>query len=267
MFNKKLKQELSVAMAELSSLKGLLVAFDKSMAIIEFDRDAKIIAVNDEFIRVMGYKRDEIIGRVHLDMCPATLTQGIKYNLLWKELRAGHCVSGTYPRMDKQGHTIWFDAIYNPVLDDKGIVTKIVKYATDVSERIKKEAEARATLAALNKTMAIVEFDPLGRILFANGHFLHTLGYELPDVIGQYHQMLCAPGYAQTLEYKDFWRRLGKGEFIAGHFKCVDRKGKAVWLDASYNPIYGADGKLIKIAKFSINTAERIGMSNVNYFG
>lgn len=113
------------------------------------------------------------------------------------------------------------------------------------------DQDLQAINTALNRVQALIEFDLEGIILHANENFLATVGYTLAEVQGRHHAMFCDPEYVKTAEYKDFWARLGRGEYNRGDFKRVGKGGREVWINASYNPIIGADGKAYKIIKFA----------------
>ncbi len=106
-------------------------------------------------------------------------------------------------------------------------------------------------IAAINRSQAVIEFGLDGTILTANDNFLNTLGYRLEQVQGKHHSMFLEPAYAASQEYKDFWARLGRGEYFAGEFKRVGKGGKEVWIQASYNPILDANGRPYKVVKFA----------------
>jgi methyl-accepting chemotaxis protein len=113
------------------------------------------------------------------------------------------------------------------------------------------DQDLQAINTALNRVQALIEFDLEGIILHANENFLATVGYTLAEVQGRHHAMFCDPEYVKTAEYKDFWARLGRGEYNRGDFKRVGKGGREVWINASYNPIIDADGKAYKIIKFA----------------
>ena len=113
------------------------------------------------------------------------------------------------------------------------------------------EQDLQAINAALNRVQALIEFDLEGIILHANENFLATVGYTLAEVQGRHHAMFCDPEYVKTAEYKDFWARLGRGEYDRGDYKRMGKGGREVWINASYNPIIDADGKAYKIIKFA----------------
>ncbi|SEN85979.1 methyl-accepting chemotaxis sensory transducer with Pas/Pac sensor [Duganella sp. CF517] len=113
------------------------------------------------------------------------------------------------------------------------------------------EQDLQAINAALNRVQALIEFDLEGIILHANENFLATVGYTLAEVQGRHHAMFCDPEYVKTAEYKEFWARLGRGEYDRGDYKRVGKGGREVWINASYNPIIDAAGNAYKIIKFA----------------
>ncbi|MEI2622724.1 MAG: PAS domain-containing methyl-accepting chemotaxis protein [Giesbergeria sp.] len=146
---------------------------------------------------------------------------------------------------------VWLQASYNPLLDLAGKPFKIVKFATEITAEKARNADFEGKMAAVDRVQAVIEFDLQGRVLHANSNFLNLFGFELVDVIGQHHRLFCEAAYTRTPEYLMFWDRLGHGEFFAGEFRRVSRTGQDVWLQASYNPIFDAEGKPFKIVKFA----------------
>jgi len=111
--------------------------------------------------------------------------------------------------------------------------------------------ELSAVSAALNRVQAVIEFDMQGTILHVNDNFLAVLGYTLEEVRGQHHRMFCDPDYARTEAYRQFWERLGRGEFDRGEYRRIGRGGREIWINASYNPVLGEDGRPYKVIKFA----------------
>ncbi len=258
MFNHTLKTELAARRAEVAEYQGLIAALERSMAVVEFDLNGKVLRANDNFMKTLGYSSAQLAGKTHRDFCPSALTSSPAYAEFWQELRAGKFVSGTFKRVDAHGKIIWLEASYNPVLDERGQVVKVVKYALDVTRKVEQEAATRSKLAALDRAMAVIEFDLNGQVLDANENFLAVMGYSLTELKGKHHRMFCEPAQVNSPEYADFWRRLNNGEFFTGQFKRIGKHGRVVWLEASYNPVYDGDGKLIKIVKFASDISERV---------
>ncbi|MDY3559258.1 methyl-accepting chemotaxis protein [Gemmata sp. JC673] len=112
-------------------------------------------------------------------------------------------------------------------------------------------ADFAGQIAAVGKAMAVIEFKLDGTIVSANENFLGAVGYRLPEIQGRHHSMFMKPAEANGPEYRELWARLNRGEFIAREFKRIGKGGKEVWIQASYNPILGLDGKPYKVVKFA----------------
>jgi methyl-accepting chemotaxis protein len=118
--------------------------------------------------------------------------------------------------------------------------------------------ETEAKLAALNKAQAVIEFNLDGSIITANENFLRTVGYTLADIQGKHHSMFVEPAFRETAAYAEFWRRLKAGEYQAARYKRLGKGGKEVWIEASYNPLLGRDGKPYKIVKFATDITRQM---------
>ncbi|PML78360.1 methyl-accepting chemotaxis protein [Enterovibrio norvegicus] len=133
-----------------------------------------------------------------------------------------------------------------------------------IGTRDEASEDANAKMAALDKSLAVIEFDPTGKILTANDNFLGVMGYKLSDIQGKSHAMFVEPEYASTQEYKTFWAQLGRGKSQTAEFKRVGNDGKLVWIQASYNPVYNAEGNVVKVVKFASDiTKHKIRALNV----
>src|SRR5215212_6576005 len=111
--------------------------------------------------------------------------------------------------------------------------------------------EIKAKLEAIDRAQAVIEFNLGGSIITANENFLRTVGYSLPEIQGKRHSMFVEAAFRETAAYAEFWRRLKAGEYQAARYKRLGKGGKEVWIEASYNPLLGRDGKPFKIVKFA----------------
>ena len=118
------------------------------------------------------------------------------------------------------------------------------------------QIEMAGKVAAISKSMAVIEFALDGTILTANDNFLRTVGYSLDEVRGRHHSMFVEENYRTSYEYKEFWIRLGRGEFEAKDYKRIGKGGKEIWLSASYNPIMDQSGRPMKVVKFASDITE-----------
>lgn len=236
---------------------AVLAAMNRSQAVIEFDMEGNILNANANFCSALGYEHSEIVGKHHRMFVDPAESASVEYRDFWALLGSGKFDQRQYKRMGKGGKEIWIEASYNPVL--RGTKPyKVVKFATDITAIKLKAAEDAGKLAAVSRVQAVIEFTPQGDILTANENFLNTLGYQLADVQGRHHSMFCDPSYSTSADYREFWERLRSGHFVAEEFVRIGRGGRKVHIQASYNPIFGLDGKVFKVVKFATDITARV---------
>ncbi len=127
-------------------------------------------------------------------------------------------------------------------------------------------ADLEGQIAAIHKAQAVIEFDLNGIVQFANDNFLKALEYTLAEVQGKHHRMFCESVFSSSQEYRDFWEKLGRGEFESKEYKRIGKGGKEVWIQASYNPIFDKKGRPFKVVKYATDvTAQKL--SNADYQG
>ncbi|MEK8048955.1 PAS domain-containing methyl-accepting chemotaxis protein [Ideonella sp. DXS22W] len=238
--------------------QGKLEAIDRAQATIEFDIDGKVLRANANFLKLMGYRLEDIQGRHHRMFVDADEAASAEYMNFWERLSRGEVFGGEYRRLGRNGREVWIQATYNPVFDPSGRPVKVVKFATDVTEAKLRNAEFEARVQAIDKGQAVIEFDLDGRVLNANRNFLAAMGYTLREIQGQHHSLFCSPEYTQSTEYRVFWLRLNEGEFISGRFQRVGKYNREVWIQATYNPIFDLNGKVSKIIKYAFDVTHEV---------
>ncbi|MDY3554856.1 methyl-accepting chemotaxis protein [Gemmata sp. JC717] len=118
-------------------------------------------------------------------------------------------------------------------------------------------ADYQGQIAAIRKAMAVIEFNLDGTVVSANDTFLTIFGYAAHEIQGRHYSMFVEPAHASGPEFREFWAKLNRGEYVAGEFKRVGKGGKELWVQASYNPIVGTDGKPYKVVKFATDITEQ----------
>ncbi|WP_039755777.1 methyl-accepting chemotaxis protein [Chromobacterium haemolyticum] len=257
-FSGKLKEQLNELTGQLDGLRGMLSAIDRSMAMIQFTPDGIVTNVNENFLRTMGYRREEVIGKHHRIFCDKNHVSSAAYAEFWQKLKRGEPVNGRFSRYAKNGDEIWLEASYTPVLSSDGQVCGVVKVASDISEQVHQEQSDQAIRLAISRSMAQIEFDLDGNIQDANENFLNTFGYTLAEIRGKHHRMLCDADYAASPDYAEFWRQLRQGKFFQGQFKRLSKNGQTIWLEATYNPVYDLNGKPVRVVKFAQDISRRV---------
>ncbi|MCY1645651.1 methyl-accepting chemotaxis protein [Caulobacter sp. SL161] len=237
-------------------------ALDKSLAMIEFDVKGTILAANANFCKAMGYEAREIIGKHHSLFVDPEYAASQAYRDFWMKLGQGQFDAREYLRLGKGGREVWIQASYNPVKNSAGKVTRILKVATDITAQKEVEAERTAKLDAVERVQATIEFTVDGVILNANENFLATVGYALSEIQSKHHSIFVDPAEARSEAYAAFWRRLNAGEFVAAEFRRIGKGGKEVWIQASYNPVFDAKGRVVKVVKFATDVTGRVDAVN-----
>jgi methyl-accepting chemotaxis protein len=230
---------------------AVLQAISCSRASIEFALDGTILTANANFLNTVGYSLGEVQGRHHSLFVDPAECGSQAYRDFWAALARGEFQRAEYKRFGKGGRELWLQAIYNPICDSQGKPYKVVKFATDVTQDRLRRADVAGQIAAINRSQGVIHFDMDGTILDANENFLGVVGYRLDEVRGQHHRTFVEPSHAQSAEYLQLWEALRRGEYQAGVFKRLGKGGRAVWIQASYNPIFDADGQPFKVVKYA----------------
>ena len=253
---------IDITAAELASAQSLsnpiLNALDQSQASIVFNLDGTIVEANENFLKTVGYRAEEIIGQHHSLFVDPAHADSEAYRQFWRTLNNGEFVAGKFSRVGKAGNQIWLQASYNPVLDGQGRPHKVVKYAVDITaaEQANEYSGANQIIKALDQSQARIEFNLDGTIITANENFLKAVGYLLHEIVGQHHRMFVRPAYAATEEYRRFWGDLANGKVLSGKYERVGKSGDLIWLQANYIPVTDKDGRPVKLIKFAVNITD-----------
>lgn len=228
-------------------------ALKSQMAMIEMAESGQIITANEIFLKAMRYELGEIEGKHHRMFCAQEHVNSMEYSTFWRRLADGERLSDRFKRVDKYGTDIWLEASYIPIKNENGKVVKVIKIATDITALVAQENSNRSLIEALNRSMAVIEFDLSGKVITANENFLSATGYVLGEIQGRNHRIFCSDEHAISLEYKDFWEGLRSGIHASGLYRRVDKMGREIWLNATYNPLFDITGKLYGVIKIASN--------------
>ncbi|HEX6636803.1 MAG TPA: methyl-accepting chemotaxis protein, partial [Steroidobacteraceae bacterium] len=234
-----------------ADFRGQIAAINRAQAVIEFNMDGTVREVNENFAQLMGYARSEVLGKHHTQFVESSHAASSDYRAFWDKLNRGQYEVGTYKRIAKGGREVWIQASYNPIPDLGGKPFKVVKYATDVTEQMVRNADFAGQLEAISKSQAVIEFDMDGTVRKVNENFARTMGYTSSEVVGRHHSMFVPAATSGSADYRAFWAKLNGGEAEIGTYGRVAKGGREVWLQASYNPIPDANGKPFKVVKYA----------------
>jgi len=166
---------------------GMIEAFDRNQAVIEFDTEGNILKANENFLATVGYAEHEVVGSHHRMFCETSLVNSAEYREFWANLANGETQSGQFKRLNKAGEEIWLQANYTPIIDSHGKTFKIVKSAADVTEReLARQASEERRLRQEEEQKTIVDSLAHGLDRLSEGDFTISLPETFP---AEYEQL------------------------------------------------------------------------------
>lgn len=239
---------------------GLLAALGKLQGLMQFDLRGCVSDANAFALDLFGYQRDELLGQPHQLLCTATRERQQEERQFWSLLAEGQSQAGEFRRVDKQGREVWIQARYVPLSHDGGQPDHVIALIDDITATMHARQDVSGKIQAIERVQAVIEFDLQGRVLRANDNFLRTFGYQEQELLGRHHRMFCTEDDVRASSYRQLWEGLERGQFQSGEFRRLDKLGREVWIQASYNPILDVDGRPLKVIKFAtdITAAKRL---------
>jgi methyl-accepting chemotaxis protein len=235
---------------------AIVEAMRSAFATIRFTADGVIEDANEGFLETMGYTREQIVGQRHAMFLFDADAGSKAYASFWTRLAEGKPFLDRVKRRTASGATLYLEANYLPVRNAEGTVTHVVKFARDVTGAELRDRRLSATVDAIDRTAGMIEFAPDGTIMAANANFCALMGYAEADLVGKHHRIFMPEGEAALPAYAQFWDDLRAGKACSDQFRRVARSGADVWIQASYNPIVGADGVVQGVIKVASDVTE-----------
>ncbi|WP_291725340.1 PAS domain S-box protein [Bernardetia sp.] len=262
-----------------------LRAIDNSVAMLEMDSEGQILQVNENFLKIMGYeKKEDLEGKYHSDLVEKGTVLTEEYLDLWKKLRQGETVEGTFKRMYSTGKTVWVRGSYTPTLNSKNELAKVTKLSYDVTESKKQqielenlleqmtaqEEEMRISMEYLQNTQeeldrktkefkdfhnfindfnVIIDFDEKGTILSVNELCEKITGYDESEVIGHSYSDFEELEGNETFEH--LWKETIEGDYTERIVKVKAADGSIIFLKTFYIPIHDQNNEVTKITAVS----------------
>ncbi|MEM9704848.1 MAG: methyl-accepting chemotaxis protein [Pseudomonadota bacterium] len=229
--------------------EGMLAALDRTQAIAEMTLDGVITHANELFAKTLGMSVHDLVGKRHSELLDEHTASSDEHRALWEKVRSGAGQTSTMKHITRMGDPVWFQASITPILDMGGDPFKAVFYGIDVTAESVRAFDAEGQVEAIKRGQAVIEFDLDAKILAANQNFLDAMGYEASEVVGAKHALFLEEDYRNSSEYEKFWSDLRRGEAQYGEFRRISSAGEFVWLQATYNPIVGLDGRVYKVVE------------------
>ena len=258
MFFSRKSEKPSAESLNIAEKLSVLESIYKTQAVAEFSIEGTILTANPLYHDLFGCHNESLINRPHKELCHPKDVNSPEYATFWQKLAAGTLVNGQFRRKNADGKTIWLDATYAPIRDTTGQVIKVVKIAHDVTSLMEKNNRVTDAFKAVERSMAVVEFDCNGVIQRANENFLAATGYSASEIVGKHHRMFVPEEDASKPEYEQLWKNLAAGKFSSDRFRRVRKDGKDLRLEASYTPLISSEGDVYGVVKFATDITDNV---------
>ena len=229
---------------------------DSATIVSVADKYGKITYVNKKFEDVSGWSLGEVIGKDH-NVVNSGLQPDGYWGKMYEKVMKGEIWNDVVTNKGKSGELYYVDTYIKATFDKYGKLEGFSSIRQDVTDLKKKEVEIRNRMNAINKSNAVIEFDLKGNIIFANELFLNTMGYSsLDEVVGKHHRIFIDEDHSKSEEYSLFWEKLNDGILFTGEITRVKKDGSLIYLQATYNPIIGMDGKIYRVMKIATDVTK-----------
>ena len=210
-----------------AAFESQMVAINKAQAVIEFDLEGTVLTANENFLHMTGYTLEEIQGQHHRMFCESSSVESLEYQTFWAKLHRGKFYAGIFRRIGKGGKEIWVQATYNPIVNAQGQPYKVVKFATDITSRMRLEEALKTKEDELGHAISftqnlvdttadgIITIDEYGMIESFNKAAQESFGYSENEILGKNVSLLMPPPYRDEHDgYLEQYRRTGQPHII-----------------------------------------------------
>lgn len=240
--------------ADVSNLKSELNVRTEIMnltsIVSEADLKGDILSINEKFMEVSKYPKEELIGHGHNTTRHPDMPKEV-FKEMWATIGRGKLFRGVVKNRAKDGTPYYVDAVIAPILGDNGKPRKYLGVRYDITEMEIERQNMKGVIRAIDGSFAYIEFDTKGNVITANAIFQDLMDCHGDELKGRHHKNFCDPAFVNSAEYTQHWADLNAGKSKNGIFKRYTKTGKEVWLQAVYAPVTDETGRVVKIVKIA----------------
>jgi methyl-accepting chemotaxis protein len=245
--------ELGDVFHSISIIGNNFNAINRSQASLFVALDGKVEFANDNFLACTGYSLHEIVGKPFRNLCPTSSHPWIQQ---WDSLVAGHEIHGEYEVARSDGAACWLQATCNPILGLEGETTRIIVFATDISEEVasRKEVEMLSLVAEKTDNLVVIT-DAQQRIEYVNDGFTRLTGYTFEECVGRKPSFLQGEDTdPQTLNHVR--QQIQSQEPFYDEILNYTKDRKPYWVSMAINPVFDKSGKLVRFVSIQGDVTE-----------
>uniref|UniRef100_Q07SD7 Methyl-accepting chemotaxis sensory transducer with Pas/Pac sensor n=1 Tax=Rhodopseudomonas palustris (strain BisA53) TaxID=316055 RepID=Q07SD7_RHOP5 len=220
------------------------------------DTKGDIVSVNDKFIEISKFTRDELIGRPHNITRHPDMPKEV-FKEMWSTIGRGKIFRGVVKNRAKDGTPYYVDAVIAPIMGANNKPKGYLGVRYDITETELERQNMRGLFAAINESYAYIEFDPTGHVLSANPNFLNLLGYQLDEIKGRHHRTFVDAAESGSPKYAQFWSDLNAGKAFNDVFKRITKTGGELWIQAVYSAVKDEVGRVVKVVKIATDVTQQ----------
>jgi methyl-accepting chemotaxis protein len=251
-----LRAQVEALQAQLADLKVRADIMNTTSIVSEADLKGDILDINEKFLEVSQYTRDELIGRPHSTVRHPDMPKET-FRKLWATIGQGKTFRGIIKNRKKDGTPYFVDAVIAPVLDERGKPKKYIGVRYDITAAELERQNMKGVLGAIDTNFGYVEYDVNGQVLTVNSVFTKIMGYEAADVAGKHHRMFVDAAFADSPAYAEFWSELKKGVAKSGVARRVTKDGRQIWAHSVYSPMKDEMGRITKFLTLITDVTEQ----------
>ena len=236
---------------------GQIGAIQKSQAVIEFALDGTVLTANANFLEMVGYELDEIKGRHHSMFVDAAHKASEEYRQFWENLNKGRFQAARYKRIGKGGREAWIEATYNPILDLDGTPLKIVKFATDITQRVREQEQlGTLSLVADGTDNSVIITGADGCIQYVNPGFTQMTGFTAAQAMGRKPGHLLQGLHTDPDTVARIREKMSRAEPFYDEILNYTIQKEPYWISLSINPVFEKSGKLERFISVQANITD-----------
>ncbi|MCB0430887.1 MAG: response regulator [Flavobacteriales bacterium] len=240
-----------------AELSGQMNAINKSNLAVEFDMKGYVTSANENFLDVMGYQLEDLIGKHHSILVDATYKNSAEYKQFWEDLRAGKSHNGEVLRINKAGDIVWLHSSYNPIYNKDNKLVKVLKLAIDITEQKDKQLQNSQQVSSLNQAAIVSETDAQGNITFVNEMFCEISQYTEKELIGKNHRILKSGTQPDGL-FVGMWKAISLGRVWRGNICNKAKDGSYYWVATTIMPFRNLRGNIFKYVAVRFDITEQV---------